>query len=114
MDSTIQKETFQFNHAFRHMVNADLYLTSIINGNKVKRDAKQFVLKMKSRVDQNISDMKKILPADKAEVITNSMLNPEITLQMQNVNDMCAGLPPAILNQVESYIEQLYKVYKQN
>lgn len=113
MDSSIRKETFQFAHAFRHMVNAELYLSSIINADKIRRDAKPFVMKLKGRVDQNIADMKKILPPDKAEITANSILNPEVTLQMQNVTDMCADLPPAILNQVESYIEQLYKVYKQ-
>ena len=41
------------------------------------------------------------------------MLDSEVTLQMRNINDMCAELPKGIRDQVEKYIESYHKVYKQ-
>lgn len=84
-----------------------------IEGGNVRYEAKEFVKGLKRRVDANITALKVLVPREVFEVLEKEMLDPEITLQMQNISDMCAELPKGIRNQVENYIEGLHKVYKQ-
>lgn len=110
---SISKETYQFNHAFRHMVNAKLHLESIVNDGIVKQRAKQLINKLKNRIDVNISDILTIIPKESAKILQDGMLDSDITLQIQHINDMCVELPTGIRNQVESYVEHLYRVCEQ-
>jgi len=109
----ISKETFNFFHAYKNHVNAEMHLSDILKGGNVKYEAKEFVKGLKRRVDANITSLKVLVPREVFEVLEKGMLDPEVTLQMQNINDMCAELPKGIRDQVENYIEGLHKVYKQ-
>jgi hypothetical protein len=109
----IQKESFDLFHAYKNMVNAEQHLSLILNSGKVAYRAKDLILCLKRRIDVNIRDIKVLLPPDAAKILQEQMLDNEVTLQMQNINDMCAELPKAIRDQVESYIENYHKVYKQ-
>ena|SRR5690348_11512699 len=109
----ISKETFNFFHAYKNHVNAEMHLSNIIKSGNVKYDAKEFVKGLKRRVDANITALKVLLPHEVFEVLEKEMLDPEVTMQMQNINDMCAELPKGIRDQVENYIEGLHRVYKQ-
>src|SRR6185312_4342889 len=108
----ISKETFNFFHAYRNHVNAEMHLADILESGNVKYDAKDFVKGLKRRVDANITALKVLLPHEVFDVLNKEMLDPEVTLQMQNINDMCAELPKGIRDQVEKYIESYHKVYK--
>jgi hypothetical protein len=90
-----------------------MHLSDILKGNNVKYEAKEFVKGLKRRVDANITALKVLVPREVFDVLEKEMLDPEVTLQMQNINDMCAELPKGIRNQVENYIEGLHRVYKQ-
>ena len=109
----ISKETFNFFHAYRNHVNAEMHLSNIVKSGNVKYDAKEFVKGLKRRVDANITALKVLVPREVFEVLEKEMLDPEVTMQMQNINDMCAELPKGIRDQVENYIEGLHRVYKQ-
>lgn len=110
---TISKETYDLFHAYKHMVNAELHLSLVLNSGKVGFEAKNFVKGLKNRIDVNVKSLKSILPPEESKIIQDQMLNEEVTMQMQNINDMCAELPKAIRDQIESYIENYHKVYKQ-
>jgi hypothetical protein len=90
-----------------------MHLSNIIKSGNVKYEAKEFVKGLKRRVDANITSLKVLVPREVFEVLEKEMLDPEVTLQMQNINDMCAELPKGIRDQVENYIDGLHKVYKQ-
>jgi hypothetical protein len=108
----ISKETFNFFHAYKNHVNAEMHLSNIIKSGNVKYDAKEFIKGLKRRVDANITALKVLVPREVFEVLEKEMLDPEVTMQMQNINDLCADLPKGIRDQVENYIEGLHKVYK--
>ena len=110
---TISKETYDLFHAYKCMVNAELHLSLVLNSGKVGFEAKNFVKGLKNRIDVNVKSLKSILPPEESKIIQDQMLNEEVTMQMQNINDMCADLPKAIRDQVENYIESYHKVYKQ-
>jgi len=109
----ISKETYDLFHAYKHMVNAELHLSLVINSVKIGGNAKNLVNTLKTRIDVNVRDLKLLLPAGDAKILQEEMLDSEVTLQMQNINNMCAELPKAIRDQVENYIESYHKVYKQ-
>jgi len=109
----ISKETFNFFHAYRNMVNAELYLTAIINSGNVKSQAKQFTKMLRTRIEANINALKTLLPPEAYKVMEEQMLDSEVTLQIQAISDMCAELPKPIRDMVEKYIEGQHKVYKQ-
>jgi hypothetical protein len=90
-----------------------MHLKNILDSGNVKYEAKEFVKGLKRRVDANITALKVLVPREVFEVLEKEMLDPEVTLQMQNINDMCAELPKGIRDQVENYIEGLHRVYKQ-
>jgi hypothetical protein len=90
-----------------------MHLKNILDGGNVRYEAKEFVKGLKRRVDANITSLKVLVPREVFEVLEKEMLDPEVTLQMQNINDMCAELPKGIRDQVENYIEGVHKVYKQ-
>jgi hypothetical protein len=109
----ISKETFNFFHAYRHTVNAELFLSDIIKSGNVQYEAKNMVRALKRRIDANITGLRLLLPAEVTKVLDKEMLDPEVTMQIDNINNMLAELPKAIRDQMENHIEGYHKVYKQ-
>lgn len=108
-----QKSTFNLFHAYRHMVNAQLHLEDALRGVGLRMEAKQYIKTMKTRIDVNVNGLRLKLPDETRKKFEENLLDPEVTLQMQNIDDMLAELPKPIRDQAESYISQLHKVYKQ-
>ena len=109
----ISKETYDLFYAYENMVNAEQHLSLIIGSGEVAYRSKELIKTLKRRIDVNIRDLKLILPPADAKILQDQMLDSEVTLQMRNINDMCAELPKGIRDQVEKYIESYHKVYKQ-
>ena len=109
----ISKETYDLFYAYKNTVNAQSHLSRILESKKVGGKAKNFLTMIQTRLKVNIRDLRLLLPAAEAKIIDEQMLDTEVTMQMQNINDMCAELPKAIRDQVENYIESYHKVYKQ-
>lgn len=110
----IQNETYDFNNAFQHMVNSKLFLESIKNSGKVAFRAKHLINKMINRIEANISDITFLIPEAHAKVLQEQMLDSDVTLQSKAINDMLAELPQAKRDEIESYVQLQYKIYKQS
>lgn len=110
---SISKESYEFNHAFRHLVLSRLYFDSILNSGNVKQGAKHFVNRLRQRVNVNINDLLTLISKENAEVLKQQMLDEDLVLQVQNINDMLADMPPVLRNEAEKHVENIYNIYKQ-
>lgn len=114
MNGKTEKEAYDLFKALKCMVNADLYLTSMLNSKEVKGNARSMILMFRNRINVNIRELRLILDEEQRKIIDDSMLDPETTLQIDNIIDMISSLPKGIANEIEEYVESRFNVYSMN
>jgi hypothetical protein len=81
---------------------------------KVHFGAKNFIQRsIVNKLTTVVNDLKGLFVGNDLELIKQDMISDEVALQNENVQNMFLCLPKGIRDEVETYIEQRYYIYRQ-
>lgn len=114
MSLKIYTEQEELNKILVHFMNASIRCEVLAKHSKAHYMAKNMLKRWKSCADSVLREMKQRLPAGRFEEVTNTFLNDEDVIQIEDIVTMLMRLPKGIKNEIESYVESRYSLYVDN
>ena len=110
----VSQLTFLLAKTIMSLRNAETYATVLSREKNVTGRSKETLKRIANRAKMAVAEFTDLLTPASLQVMKEELLPDEICLQLESINDLILALPKGTRDEIESYIQARYDIYRLN